>query len=49
MDKDKKELRLFKEMYLADGEMHGEDKNSRRKQFKWKHLNGLFVCLLFVR
>ena len=38
MDQDKRELRLMKEMYLADGEFHS--KNSRRKQFRWKNLDG---------
>lgn len=32
-------MRLFKEMYLKDGELDEKDKNSRRKQFRWKHLD----------
>ncbi len=39
LDQDKKQLRLFKEMYLKDGELHEQDKHARRKQFRWKHLD----------
>jgi hypothetical protein len=38
LDEDKKQMRLFKEMYLADGDMHG-NKASRKKQFRWKNLD----------
>lgn len=41
MDKDKRELRMFKEMYLADGELH-QEKGHRKKNFRWKYLNGMF-------
>lgn len=37
MDEDKRQLRLFKEMYLADGETNKKD--LRKKQFRWKHLD----------
>jgi hypothetical protein len=39
LDRDKQELRLFKEMYLKDGELDEKDKHARRKQFRWKHLD----------
>jgi hypothetical protein len=38
MDQDKRELRLFKEKYLADGEMRNKD--FRRKKFLWKNADG---------
>ncbi len=38
LDEDKRQLRMFKEMYLSDGELHS--KNSRKKNFRWKHLDG---------
>jgi len=38
MDDDKRQIRMFKEMYLADGEMHS--KEARRKQFRWKNIDG---------
>jgi hypothetical protein len=38
LDEDKREMRLIKEMFLADGEFHS--KNSRRKQYRWKNLDG---------
>jgi hypothetical protein len=38
LDQDKRELRLFKEKYLADGETRNKD--FRRKKFLWKNANG---------
>lgn len=38
MDREKQDIRLFKEMLLTDGEFH-RDKESRRKQFRWKNVN----------
>ncbi|KAK3894227.1 hypothetical protein Pcinc_001989 [Petrolisthes cinctipes] len=37
LDSDKREIRLLQEMYLEDGELHGE---GRQRQFRWKNLNG---------
>lgn len=36
IDSDKRELRLLQEMYLEDGEMHGE---GRQRQFRWKNID----------
>jgi hypothetical protein len=38
MDADKREIRMLKEKYLTDGEMHS--KEARRKQFRWKNVDG---------
>ena len=47
MDEDKRQIRMFKEMYLADGEMHS--KEARRKQFRWKNVDGINdSCLLMI-
>ncbi len=52
MDEDKRQIRLFKEMYLADGEL--QNKDLRKKQFRWKNTNGkkLFnfnrTCLIIL-
>ncbi|XP_042207503.1 claspin-like [Homarus americanus] len=35
LDSDKRELRLLQEMYLEDGELHGE---GRQRQFRWKNM-----------
>ncbi len=47
MDEDKRQIRMFKEMYLADGEMHA--KESRRKQFRWKNIDGLFKSIQKIK
>ena len=39
INEDKRKLRLLKERYLEDGEFH-QDKGFRKKQFRWKNLNG---------
>ncbi|MPC07772.1 Claspin [Portunus trituberculatus] len=36
LDSDKREVRLLQEMYLEDGELHGE---GRSRQFRWKNLD----------
>ncbi|KAG0722618.1 Claspin [Chionoecetes opilio] len=36
LDSDKREVRLLQEMYLEDGELHGE---GRTRQFRWKNLD----------
>ncbi|XP_071832549.1 claspin-like isoform X2 [Apostichopus japonicus] len=36
-DEDARRLRLFKEMYLRDGDLHSE--KSRVRRFRWKHLD----------
>ncbi|XP_069171556.1 claspin isoform X2 [Procambarus clarkii] len=35
LDSDKREIRLLQEMYLEDGELHGE---GRQRQFRWKNI-----------
>jgi hypothetical protein len=45
MDADKRLLRDLKNRYLTDGEFHS--KNSRRKQFRWKNLDGRLFLLLY--
>ncbi|XP_066959970.1 claspin-like isoform X2 [Macrobrachium rosenbergii] len=36
LDSDKREIRLLQEMYLEDGELHGE---GRQRQFRWKNVD----------
>ena len=40
INEDKRKVRMLKERYLKDGELH-QDKGFRKKQFRWKNL-GLF-------
>ena len=39
IDQDNRDLRLFKEMYLKDGEFH-QEKGLRKKKFLWKSVDG---------
>ena len=36
-DEDARRLRLYKEMYLPDGDLHSDGKG-RTRQFRWRHL-----------
>ncbi|XP_071549080.1 claspin-like isoform X2 [Panulirus ornatus] len=36
LDSDKQQIRLLQEMYLEDGELHGE---GRQRQFRWKNVD----------
>ncbi|RXG67297.1 hypothetical protein Avbf_15890, partial [Armadillidium vulgare] len=38
IDSDKREIRLLQEMYLEDGDLHGE---GRQRKFRWKNINGI--------
>ncbi|XP_064621657.1 claspin-like [Lineus longissimus] len=38
IDEDKKELRMFQEMYLPDGDLHTEGEGRQRK-FRWKNVD----------
>jgi hypothetical protein len=40
MDQEKKKLRLLQEMYLKDGDMHQDKKGHRKKNFRWKNIDG---------
>ena len=47
LDADKREVRLFQEAFLEDGELHSD--NTRQRKFRWKNIGMiffLFVCLL---
>jgi hypothetical protein len=37
-------LKKLKERYLKDGEFH-QEKGFRKKQFRWKNLNGIILIL----
>ena len=37
IDEDKRELRLYQEMYLADGDLHSEG-SGRQRRFRWKNI-----------
>jgi hypothetical protein len=36
LDEDKREIRLFQEAFLEDGELHSD--NARARQFRWKSM-----------
>ncbi|RXG67299.1 Claspin [Armadillidium vulgare] len=38
IDSDKREIRLLQEMYLEDGDLHGE---GRQRKFRWRNINGI--------
>ena len=37
IDEDKRELRMYQEMYLADGDLHSEG-FGRQRRFRWKNI-----------
>ncbi len=37
LDEDKRDIRLFQEAFLEDGELHSD--NARQRKFKWKGLS----------
>ena len=41
LDQDKREIRLFQEAFLEDGELHSD--NTRQRKFRWKNI-GKFCC-----
>ncbi|OCT94759.1 hypothetical protein XELAEV_18012449mg [Xenopus laevis] len=43
MDEDQRQLRLYQERYLADGDLHSNGPG-RTKKFKWKHLGTCQTC-----
>ncbi len=36
LDEDKREIRLFQEAFLEDGELHSD--NARARKFRWKNI-----------
>ena len=36
LDEDKREIRLFQEAFLEDGELHSD--NTRNRKFRWKNI-----------
>ena len=48
IDEDKRELRLYQEMYLADGDLHSEG-SGRQRRFRWKNIGTkTFVLIVTV-
>lgn len=45
LDQDKREIRLFQEAFLEDGELHSD--NTRQRKFRWKNIGRKF-CWFFV-
>ena len=43
LDADKREVRLFQEAFLEDGELHSD--NTRQRKFRWKNIGMIFFCL----
>ena len=44
LDDDKRQLRLYQERYLADGDLHS-DGPGRMRKFRWKNIGNLDCCL----
>ena len=42
LDQDKREIRLFQEAFLEDGELHSD--NARQRKFRWKNIGTIFFC-----
>ena len=48
LDQDKREIRLFQEAFLEDGELHSD--NTRQRKFRWKNIgNSQFFTQFFSR
>lgn len=43
LDDDKRELRLYQERYLADGDLHS-DGPGRMRKFRWKNIGILVIA-----
>lgn len=43
LDDDKRQLRLYQERYLADGDLHS-DGPGRMRKFRWKNIGILIVA-----
>lgn len=43
MDDDQRRLRLFKELYLEDGDLHC-DGQGRTRKFRWRNVGALVCC-----
>jgi hypothetical protein len=43
LDDDKRQLRLFQERYLADGDLHS-DGPGRMRKFRWKNIGILIAA-----
>lgn len=43
LDDDKRQLRLYQERYLADGDLHS-DGPGRMRKFRWKNIGILVVA-----
>jgi hypothetical protein len=43
IDDDKRQLRLYQEMYLPDGDLHS-DGSGRLRRFRWSNI-GTLACL----
>ncbi|KAG8451421.1 hypothetical protein GDO86_003579 [Hymenochirus boettgeri] len=48
MDEDQRQLRLYQERYLADGDLHS-DGPGRTRKFRWKHLDDASQLDMFRR
>ena len=47
LDEDKREVRLFQEAFLEDGELHSD--NARQRKFRWKNVGESRSYFLFSR
>lgn len=43
LDDDKRELRLYQERYLADGDLHS-DGPGRMRRFRWKNIGIVIIA-----
>ena len=44
LDQDKREIRLFQEAFLEDGELHSD--NARQRRFRWKNVGTYLIEFL---
>lgn len=47
LDDDKREIRLFQEAFLEDGELHSD--NVRARKFRWKNIGRQLPCLGYFK
>lgn len=43
LDDDKRQLRLYQERYLIDGDLHS-DGPGRMRRFRWKNIGAFLIC-----
>ena len=47
LDDDKRQLRLYQERYLADGDLHS-DGPGRTRKFRWKNIGILVIAFIYL-